>query len=378
MLRERADAALKLAERARTAMGGQKIDEARWLAAGAVREAEAVRKGATARGANDAARVARDARAKARAVLRLAVSQRLAAARKLEALRRGPPPARVVAQPVPGSIVPMAGDKDASGLHLIAAEAMGLARQARKLFDGGQSNAARWLAVAALQKAEMAHKRATARGAETVVVQAGNAKRLAEDVARLAASHRLASERQIADARIGPPPLSAAAAKRIATALTQTKAGSSRKANDRAKTTTRLAAVAPAQRSRRRTASRVKTSIRTRSGTRRSAKRAARKSTKRRGRRVARASVKKWVGRSAKRKAKRRSRFRRSRRRQRYVRARWYVVRRGDSLWRIARRFLGRGERYWAIVRVNRGRVDLRNPNLIYPKQRLRIPRLRG
>ncbi len=378
ILRERADAALRMAERAGTAMGVQKIDKARWLAAGAVREAEAVRKGATAHGAKDAARTARDARSKARAVLRLAVSQHLEAARRLEALRRGPPSSHVLAQPVPRDVVPKVAEKDTSALHLIAAEAIVLARQARKLVDDGQSNAARWQAVAALQKAETAHKRATARGVETVVRQAGLAKTLADDVMRVAASQRLASERKIADARIGPPPLSAAGAKRIAEALAQTKASSSRKANDRAKSATRLAAVAPAERSRWRKADRVKTSTRARSSARRSSKRANRKSTKRRGKRVARGSVKKWVRRSAKRKATRRDRMRRSRRRQRYLRPRWYVVRRGDSLWRIARRFLGRGERYREIVRVNRGRINQRNLDLIYPKQRLRIPRRRG
>jgi len=49
-----------------------------------------------------------------------------------------------------------------------------------------------------------------------------------------------------------------------------------------------------------------------------------------------------------------------------------YVVRRGDTLSGIARRYLGHGSRYRAIYRANRGRI--RNPNLIYPRQRIYIP----
>ncbi len=48
----------------------------------------------------------------------------------------------------------------------------------------------------------------------------------------------------------------------------------------------------------------------------------------------------------------------------------WYVVRRDDSLWIIARNFLGRGIRYTMIVDANK----IENPNLIYPKQKLKIP----
>jgi colicin import membrane protein len=50
-----------------------------------------------------------------------------------------------------------------------------------------------------------------------------------------------------------------------------------------------------------------------------------------------------------------------------------YVVRRGDSLWRIARRHYKRGHRFWRIYRANRRKI--RNPNLIYPCQRFYIPR---
>lgn len=50
-----------------------------------------------------------------------------------------------------------------------------------------------------------------------------------------------------------------------------------------------------------------------------------------------------------------------------------YVVRRGDSLWRIARRHYRHGHRYRPIFYANRRKI--RNPNLIYPCQRFYIPR---
>jgi nucleoid-associated protein YgaU len=51
---------------------------------------------------------------------------------------------------------------------------------------------------------------------------------------------------------------------------------------------------------------------------------------------------------------------------------RTYVVRRGDTLSGIAARIFGDGAHYRAIYRANRGQI--RNPNLIYPRQRLYIP----
>ncbi len=48
----------------------------------------------------------------------------------------------------------------------------------------------------------------------------------------------------------------------------------------------------------------------------------------------------------------------------------WYMVRRDDSLWIIARNFLGRGIRYTMIAEKN----NIENPDLIYPKQKLQIP----
>jgi colicin import membrane protein len=48
------------------------------------------------------------------------------------------------------------------------------------------------------------------------------------------------------------------------------------------------------------------------------------------------------------------------------------VVRRGDSLWRIARRHYGRGSKFRRIYRANRRKI--RNPDLIFPCQRFRVP----
>lgn len=50
----------------------------------------------------------------------------------------------------------------------------------------------------------------------------------------------------------------------------------------------------------------------------------------------------------------------------------WYRVRRGDTLWRIANRCYGDGRHYPRIVASNARAI--RNPDLIYPRQRLYIP----
>jgi nucleoid-associated protein YgaU len=52
-----------------------------------------------------------------------------------------------------------------------------------------------------------------------------------------------------------------------------------------------------------------------------------------------------------------------------------YVVKRGDSLWRIARRHYNRGSLYPVIYRANRRKI--RVARLIYPCQRFRLPALR-
>ncbi|MCL1902745.1 MAG: LysM peptidoglycan-binding domain-containing protein [Alphaproteobacteria bacterium] len=48
----------------------------------------------------------------------------------------------------------------------------------------------------------------------------------------------------------------------------------------------------------------------------------------------------------------------------------YYTVRQGDALWIISRNFLGRGALYTLIVEKN----NIKNPNLIHPKQVLQIP----
>jgi nucleoid-associated protein YgaU len=53
--------------------------------------------------------------------------------------------------------------------------------------------------------------------------------------------------------------------------------------------------------------------------------------------------------------------------------ARAYRVRRGNTLWQIARHFLGAGIRYLAIYAANLDRI--RDPDLIYPGQVFRLPR---
>lgn len=47
-------------------------------------------------------------------------------------------------------------------------------------------------------------------------------------------------------------------------------------------------------------------------------------------------------------------------------------VRRGDSLWRISRRHLGKGKKWAAFYKANKDKID--NPDLIYPGQMLIIP----
>ena len=50
----------------------------------------------------------------------------------------------------------------------------------------------------------------------------------------------------------------------------------------------------------------------------------------------------------------------------------YVIIRRGDNLWRIARRNYGRGIKYQAIFAANRERI--RNPHWIFPGQVFVIP----
>lgn len=52
--------------------------------------------------------------------------------------------------------------------------------------------------------------------------------------------------------------------------------------------------------------------------------------------------------------------------------AKTYVVKRGDCLWNIAKRYLGKGSRYMEIYNLNKDKI--KNPNLIYPGQVLTLP----
>ena len=49
-----------------------------------------------------------------------------------------------------------------------------------------------------------------------------------------------------------------------------------------------------------------------------------------------------------------------------------YTVKSGDCLWNIAKKFYGNGSQYTKIYNANKGKI--KNPNLIYPGQKLTIP----
>lgn len=54
------------------------------------------------------------------------------------------------------------------------------------------------------------------------------------------------------------------------------------------------------------------------------------------------------------------------------VQEKTYTVKSGDCLWNIAKSILGSGSRYTEIYNLNKDKI--KNPNLIYPGQVLRIP----
>jgi nucleoid-associated protein YgaU len=82
--------------------------------------------------------------------------------------------------------------------------------------------------------------------------------------------------------------------------------------------------------------------------------------------------TKTWSKRARARKVRSRGKCRKRRIRHRRG-ERVHVVRRGETLWSISRRYLKRGRRYKAIYRANRRRV--RSPDYIYPCQHLIIPK---
>lgn len=49
-----------------------------------------------------------------------------------------------------------------------------------------------------------------------------------------------------------------------------------------------------------------------------------------------------------------------------------YTVKQGDTLWAIAKKYLGDGNRYTEIYNLNKNKIS--NPNLIYPGQVLTLP----
>ena len=50
----------------------------------------------------------------------------------------------------------------------------------------------------------------------------------------------------------------------------------------------------------------------------------------------------------------------------------YYEIQKGDTLWAISSRFLGKGARYTEIFEANR--EVIKDPDLIYPGQKIRIP----
>ncbi|TET07561.1 MAG: LysM peptidoglycan-binding domain-containing protein, partial [Candidatus Atribacteria bacterium] len=51
----------------------------------------------------------------------------------------------------------------------------------------------------------------------------------------------------------------------------------------------------------------------------------------------------------------------------------YYEVKKGDSLWNIAERFYSTGAKWIRIFEANMNKI--KNPNKIYPYQRLTIPK---
>lgn len=54
------------------------------------------------------------------------------------------------------------------------------------------------------------------------------------------------------------------------------------------------------------------------------------------------------------------------------VKSKSYTVKKGDCLWNIAKKYYGDGNKYTKIYNANKDKI--KNPNLIYPGQSLKIP----
>ena len=59
------------------------------------------------------------------------------------------------------------------------------------------------------------------------------------------------------------------------------------------------------------------------------------------------------------------------------AKAQTYVVKKGDCLWAIARKFYGDGSKYMTIYNANKKLLGKRSPNLIYAGDKLTIPALK-
>lgn len=52
----------------------------------------------------------------------------------------------------------------------------------------------------------------------------------------------------------------------------------------------------------------------------------------------------------------------------------YYTVKKGDTLWAIAKKYLGDGSKCWNLAKLNR----IKNPNLIYPGQKIKIQNVKA